>query len=107
VFSTAVLEPSLYLDDPQEAAAASGRGWGMKTAVMASLEQALAPPGPWLLGEMFSAADVMLGAILSVALFNKRLEGPPAYLTDYDARLQARPAYQRAAQATWSGASGT
>jgi glutathione S-transferase len=103
VFSTAVLEPSIYLDEPQDEAVARGRGWGTRAAVMASLEQALTP-GPWLLGEMFSAADVMLGAVLSVALFTKRIPEPASFLTDYDARLSARPAYKRAAEATWGEA---
>lgn len=100
VFSTAVLEPALLEADAVDGHHASERGWGDRASVLACLEQALAP-GPWLLGDQFSAADVMLGAILSVGLFNARIPDPSRTLTDYDARLSARSAYARAAAATW------
>ncbi|HZZ69334.1 MAG TPA: hypothetical protein VFE18_14265 [Phenylobacterium sp.] len=41
-----------------------------------------------------------MGAVLSVAMFNGRVPGRPT-LEAYNARLSARPAYQRAAEATW------
>jgi glutathione S-transferase len=63
------------------------------------LTEALAK-GPWLLGDQFSAADVMLGSLLSIALINKRLPKEPV-LTAYDARLTEREAYKRAVDATW------
>ena len=100
VFSTAVFEPAIYLNDPPDARAASGRGWGERATVIHLLSEALAT-GPWLLGERFSAADVMLGSLLSIALFGKRIADPPAALTAYDRRLAARGAYERAAAATW------
>lgn len=100
VFATAVAEPSIYSDEPQDPVSASGRGWGDKASVLAALRQALTP-GPWLLGETFSAADVMLGALLSIALFNNRIPDPPAELTAYAARLGERPAFKRAAETTW------
>ena len=100
VFATAVAEPSIYGDEPQDPIAASGRGWGDKASVLAALKQALTP-GPWLLGEAFSAADVMLGSLLSIALFNSRIPDPPEELTAYMARLGERPAFKRAAEITW------
>jgi glutathione S-transferase len=53
-----------------------------------------------LLGEAFSAADVTVGAVLSVAMFNGRVPDRPI-LAAYNERLAARPAYKRAAEATW------
>jgi len=100
VFATAVFEPAIYLDEPQDEASASGRGWGRRADVLAAIETALAA-GPYLLGQRFTAADVMLGGLLSIALFNHRIADPPASLIAYDRRLSARPAYRRAAQATW------
>jgi glutathione S-transferase len=58
-------------------------------------------PGPFLLGEAFSAADVMLGSLLSIALLNSRIPDPPAKLVAYAARLGERPAFKRAAEITW------
>jgi glutathione S-transferase len=102
VFATAVAEPSLYSDDPQDVISAAGRGWGDKASVLAALRQALTP-GPFLLGDNFSAADVMLGSLLSIALFNGRIPDPPPELTVYVERLGERPAFKRAAETTWGG----
>ncbi|HEY4028764.1 MAG TPA: glutathione S-transferase family protein [Caulobacteraceae bacterium] len=100
VFATAVAEPSIYADEPQDPIAASSRGWGDKASVISALKQALTPR-PWLLGETFSAADVMLGSLLSIALFNKRIPEPPEEFVAYVARLGERPAFRRAAEMTW------
>jgi glutathione S-transferase len=62
-------------------------------------EQALTP-GPYLLGGRFTAADVAFGAVLSVAMFNKRVPDRPAFQT-YNERISERPAYKRAAEETW------
>jgi glutathione S-transferase len=100
VFSTAVFEPAIYFDDDNDPVAASGRGWGERNRVLQSLDDALST-GPWLLGEHFSAADVMLGSLLSVALFNRRIADPATSLVAYNQRLADRPPYKRAAEATW------
>ncbi len=102
VFSTAVFEPSTYRDEPQDAESSSGRGWGSRASVVDTIDQAL-QRGPWLLGDAFSAADVMLGSLLSVALFNHRIEAPPPSFIAYNKQLEARGAYQRAAATTWGG----
>jgi glutathione S-transferase len=100
VFSTAVFEPAIYFDDDKDPVAARGRGWGQSEHVLRSLDEALSN-GPWLLGERFSAADVMLGSLLSVTLFNGRIADPSASLVAYNQRLIERPAYKRAAETTW------
>jgi glutathione S-transferase len=97
VFATAVLEPAIYMREQD--VDPSAVGWGDYETALNALETALSP-GPWLLGEAFSAADVTLGAVLSVAMFNGRVPGRPA-LEAYNQRLSARPAYRRAAEATW------
>lgn len=51
---------------------------------------------PYLLGERFSAADVMIGSTLGWCSFMGLLDGQPV-LTAYVERLMQRPAYQRAA----------
>ena len=97
VFATAVLEPAIYLRD--QGLEPRGVGWGDYDTALNALEGALAP-GPWLLGEMFSAADVAVGAVLTMAVFNKRVADRPV-LQAYNDRLMARPACVRAAQANW------
>jgi glutathione S-transferase len=49
----------------------------------------------WLLGDEFSAADVMMGFTLAVARSLGMLDERFAPLDAYLARLQARPAFQR------------
>ena len=97
VFATAVLEPAVYLRDKE--LPSRSVGWGDYDTALDTLESAL-EPGPWLLGDMFSAADVAVGAVLTVAVFNKRVADRPV-LQAYNDRLMARPACVRAAEANW------
>lgn len=71
-------------------------GYGSYDAVVDGLEHAL-KPGPWILGDRFSAADVYLGAQISWGLMFKSLPDRPAFV-DYAERLEARPAWKRAAE---------
>lgn len=100
VFSTAVFEPAVYIPDAPDPAEAGGRGWGDRLTVIAVLDEAL-KRREWLLGDRFTAADVMLGSLISIALFNDRVPDPPQSFLDYNARLEARPAYQTASAITW------
>jgi glutathione S-transferase len=72
VFSTSVLEPATLMKDADGPDTAVRSGWGTYETAMSAAEQALTP-GPYLLGERFTAADVAYGAVLSVAIFNKRV----------------------------------
>jgi glutathione S-transferase len=69
-------------------------GYGSYADTVGALETALTP-GPWLLGETFSAADVYIGSQLGYAAMLKGLDPSPR-LAAYIARCQARPAMQRA-----------
>ena len=99
VYSTAVLEPALSTRELGSKLPAYHVGWGSYDAVVDVLSRAL-EGREWLLDRGFSAADVMLGATLSFGLHNKLLPEHAA-LTEYNARLMARPAFQRAAERTW------
>lgn len=99
VFSTAVLEPAANLKSVEAHHPGFGAGWGDLATVVETVEAALAD-GPWLLGEAFSAADVMLGSVISMARFNGLLPDSDP-IEDYQERLAQRPAYQRASDATW------
>lgn len=72
------------------------RGRALAPSLVAVVEQALAER-PFILGEQFSAADIMLGFGLGIARHLGFVdEGTPRTLAYCD-RLTARPAYQRAA----------
>ncbi len=92
-FSPSVIEPAA-------AARASGGnfrpvavGWGTYEIMLDATEAAIGS-GPWLLGERFTMADVILGGTLRFMLMFKMIDQRPAF-TDYVQRLDTRPAYQR------------
>jgi glutathione S-transferase len=64
---------------------------------VAAITQAL-EPGPWLLGERFSAADVLWGNALRWVTGFGMVEATPV-IADYIERVMARPAEQRALEA--------
>ena len=99
VFSTAVLEPAANLKSVEAHKPGFGAGWGEVSTVIETVETALGD-GPWLLGKTFSAADVMLGSVISMAIFNK-LMPESEEIEAYQQRLASRAAYQRASDATW------
>jgi len=70
-------------------------GWGDAQRVFDVLDAAL-EKGPWILGENFSAADIVIGSGLnfSVRLF-KMVPTRPSFDRYLD-RSAARPAFQRA-----------
>jgi glutathione S-transferase len=73
----------------------SAVGWGSINQVIATVEAALRP-GPWLLGERFSAADVYIGAELSwAAMFGLPQLRQSDVIGEYIARCRERPAYAR------------
>lgn len=69
-------------------------GWGSYEEMLDTLEQGVGA-GPWLLGERFTMADVVLGATLRWMLGFNMIEPRPAF-SAYAARLSARPAAQAA-----------
>ncbi|WP_439541201.1 glutathione S-transferase family protein [Hyphomicrobium sp.] len=83
---------------------ASTVGWGKPADVLDTLTGGL-KPGPWLLGERFSAADVMVGSGVAYMLGFKVIPERPEYL-DYVARLEARPAHKAAVAADAARLSG-
>jgi glutathione S-transferase len=69
-------------------------GYGSYDDVLNTLEKALAP-GPFILGDQFSAADVYVGSQIGWGLMAKSLEPRPAFLA-YMSRWNERPAFKRA-----------
>ena len=69
-------------------------GYGDFDSVMNVVAQAVAK-GPWLMGDQFTAADVIIGAQIRWGMMFKMIPPRQEFL-DYAARIAARPAAQRA-----------
>jgi glutathione S-transferase len=70
-------------------------GWGDLGRVEHAIEGAL-EEGPWLLGERFTAVDILAASTLQIAFMAKLIE-PQGVLFDYVERAVAREGYERAA----------
>jgi glutathione S-transferase len=99
VFSTAVVDPVASLHEQKIDLPGYNFSFGAFDDMVQVLEGVL-KTRQYLLGERFSAADVVLGGTLSRLLYQKILPESPALL-DYNDRLTAREAFHRAADATW------
>jgi glutathione S-transferase len=95
-FAAACLEPALV--DRMIARPPVERegvlSYGNYESTLGALEAALAP-GPWILGERFSAADLYVGAQIGWGLRTKSLEPRPAF-QQFSERCAQRPAFKRA-----------
>lgn len=69
-------------------------GWGSFERVIDVLDAAL-QAGPWILGERFSAADVMLAGDLQYGVDLFKLVEPRPSFRAYIDRAKARPAFRR------------
>ncbi len=100
VFYGSCFEPAV-LDRSQDRAPVPQRtcGYGDYDSVMntlaAQLERAQQSQGSWLLGDRFSAADVLWGGALNWALMGKLVPDWPVF-RDYAERVGSRPAIRRA-----------
>jgi glutathione S-transferase len=93
-FAPAVIEPGLMARMQKWEFRASNAGWGDYDAMVASVDQAVSQ-GDFLLGDMFSMADVVFGGTLRYVSMFKLLDPSPK-VKAYLERLNARPALQRA-----------
>jgi glutathione S-transferase len=97
-FAPAELEPPLIeaaifaQSDPDRAAKARRRFGAAANAVARSIDG-----NDYLVGGRFGVADVLVGTALSFTTRAGFAEELPQSLNDYVARLEQRPAYQRAA----------
>ena len=95
VFYGSSFEPAL-IDKmmKRDPAAASTSPYGDYQTMLTALTDQLAR-GPWMLGERFSAADVLWGTALGWTTMFKLVPELPV-IVDYIARVNARPAMARA-----------
>lgn len=99
VFSTAVLEPATIIHELKLEAPSHHAGWGGYDDAVRTLV-GLLDGRDWVLGDRFSAADVAIGAQVSVGLFTRQLPDDPV-LVAYNARIGARPAHASAVATNW------
>ena len=94
-YNAGVIEPAafsrLFKWDVNTFAAA----WGKWDDVERSLRSAL-DKGPYILGDRFSAADILIASSVKIAGFQAKLLPQEPPFTDYLERCEARPAHQRA-----------
>lgn len=94
IFTPGVIEPSMSERFRGLETNRFQSGWGSFDLMIETLESGL-QDGPWLLGDQFTAADVMVG---SRAVFMRVIDKLPdsKIIGDYADRCLERPAYQRA-----------
>lgn len=94
-FAPSCIEPALIQIFTKIEVPTSTAAWGEATQVFDVLDKAL-EKGPWLLGDMFSAADIIVGSGLNFAVrMFKMVPTRPSFDRYIDA-CTARPAFQRA-----------
>lgn len=94
MYTNSVIEPAMvekFMDIPPKQ---QSYGHGSFDSMITVLEQGLSGK-PWIMGERFTAADVLLGSSVHV-LETFGLLPDSATLRDYVARCRARPALQTA-----------
>ncbi len=95
VFRTGIMEPCITDKmKPREGFDRGTLGWGDYDTMISVLQAGL-KRGPYLLGEQFSAADVLVGSGMAFVLTFGGLPDLPEF-TGYVDRLEQRPARQRA-----------
>jgi glutathione S-transferase len=77
----------------------AANGYGLYEDTMNALEKALSP-GPFILGDRFSAADVYIAAQLRFGILLTKSVDPLPVFTAYLDRAMSRPAFKRVEQAS-------
>jgi glutathione S-transferase len=97
VFVPGCVEPAIMdrrLDRPPGPPRALGYG---DLDTMVEVMAGALTPGPYVLGQQFSAADVLMGSTVRWGMLTKLLPERPEFL-GYASRLSERPALQRTMQ---------
>jgi glutathione S-transferase len=94
MYTPAVIEPTMSEKLNKIQPNRGRNGWGDFKSMIKTLSNGLGGH-PWILGDQFTAADVMLGSSVHfLQLFD--LLGDAPVLTDYVNRCRQRPAFQTA-----------
>lgn len=90
LYAPSVIEPACMAKASGWTYRASSAGWGSYDDVLATLDGALST-GPYLLGDRFTMADVLVGGSMRWMLSFKMIDALPSF-TAYVERISARPA---------------
>lgn len=95
-FAAAIIEPALGERFFKWDVPAASVAWGSFDRMIETATGGV-EPGPWLLGETFTAADIVVASGLRFGLLFGAIDktGP---IAEYVARATARPAFERATQ---------
>lgn len=94
LYTNSVIEPAMAEKFGNSPVSSVSHGWGSFDQMMSALREGLAT-GPWVLGERFSAADVLLGTSCHFMRQFKLIDQEPGLFAYVD-RCCARPAFRRA-----------
>jgi glutathione S-transferase len=92
MYTPAVIEPTMSEKLNKIQPNRGSNGWGDFKSMMTTLTDGIGA-GPWILGEQFTAADVMLGSSVHFLQLFNMLGNAPA-LVEYVERCRQRPAFQ-------------
>jgi glutathione S-transferase len=97
-FGPSCVEPAMmdHMFPRRDEAPRAALGYGDYDTVIEVLAQAV-KDGPYLIGEQFTAADVVIGSVMRFGMMFKGIPERPEFLT-YAGRLAERPAAKRASQ---------
>ena len=94
VYPATVIEPCCMATSAKWPFTPGRVGWGDMDRMIATLEEEALNNGRYLLGDMFTMADIVMGLTLRWMVSFKMLEARPS-ITDYIGRLEERPALQQ------------
>ena len=94
LFTPSILEPAAVENMRGAEANRLSHSWGDYDSMLTTLRDGL-QGGPWLLGEQFTAADVMVGSTVHFLRNLNLLPDEPVF-NDYAQRCQDRPGYAHA-----------
>ena len=94
LFAPSVVEPGALAKAAKWEFKPGSAGWGDFESMVKAIDLAIGA-GPYLLGDTFSIADVILGGTLRFMVQFKMLDAS-ATVASYLERLNSRPAYKRA-----------
>jgi len=94
LFAPSVIEPGALAKAAKWEFKPGSAGWGDFETMVKAIDLAIGN-GPYLLGDAFSIADVILGGTVRFMVQFKMLDAS-ATVASYLERLNSRPAYQRA-----------
>jgi len=96
-FGPSCLEPCILETafPRKESPPRSAAGFGSVDLTLDVTDAAIAAGKPWLLGEQFTAADIIIGATVRWGTLFKMMPERP-HFADYVKHIEARPAFKRA-----------